>query len=507
MSRQALGALRKRRKKTQEENAGRKRRKKTQEENAGPQRPCDTKGVSMPAIGRIVGVLAVVLLGADAVAAERTMAELFGRPHTQELLMQMEVALARVQARRGIIPAAAADEIARTANLKDVPPQAVAEEFRKVGHPMVALLNVWARATKDGAGEWIHYGATTQDIFDTVYVMQTREAARMVIRDLRRLEEIMIGTARTHRATPMIGRTVGRHALPITFGMKVASWIAENRRNIERLKAWVARTDTGMLSGAVGSYAALGPNAFAIEAEVMKELGLGEPWPADWKGAKDMFADYGLILTVTAKTLGKIGQEIFLLQEDDTRELEDPSDAVGSSTMPHKVNPRFSRAVVQHSRVVPHQAEVLLDWMISIHERDQISNADTLGEISVTMDRQLKAAISLMEVLKVHPENMARNLNRTGGLIMAEHAMFLLGEKIGKHTAHEEVRLAARAAWERGTNLTDEIAKRPGLAKWVEELDLRNQLDPTKYLGLAPESVDRTIAAVQKARAAAGDAP
>jgi len=113
----------------------------------------------MSAIGRIVGVLAVVLLGADAAAAERTMAELFSRPHTQELLMRMEVALARVQARRGIIPPAAAAEIARTANLKDVPPAAVAEEFRKVGHPMVALLNVWARATKDGAGEWIHYGA------------------------------------------------------------------------------------------------------------------------------------------------------------------------------------------------------------------------------------------------------------------------------------------------------------------------------------------------------------
>jgi adenylosuccinate lyase len=217
-----------------------------------------------------------------------------------------------------------------------------------------------------------------------------------------------------------------------------------------------------------------------------------------------MFAEYGMILAVTAKTWGKIGQEIFLLQEDDTRELEDPSDAVGSSTMPHKVNPRFSRAVVQHSRVVPHQAQVLLDWMVSIHERDQISNADTLGEVSVSMDRLLKAAIGLMEVVKVHPDNMARNLDRTGGLIMAEHAMFLLGEKIGKHTAHEEVRLAARAAWENGTNLTDEIAKRPGLAKWVDALDLRNQLDPKKYLGLAPEVVDRTIAATRKARATDG---
>jgi adenylosuccinate lyase len=450
---------------------------------------------------RVVAALIVALMSFEAAAAEpRTMAELFGRPHTQELLMRMEVALARVQARRGIIPAAAAEEIARTANLESVPTAAVADEQRKVGHPLVALLNVWAKVAKDGAGEWIHYGATTQDIYDSVQVFQARRAAIRMINSMRDTEEAMMRLAEAHRATPMIGRTVGRHALPITFGLKVSTWIGENRRNIERLKSWLGRTNAGMLSGAVGSYAALGADAFAIEAEVSREFGLAEPWPADWKGSKDMFAEYGTLLAITAKTWGKIAQEIFILQGDDLREVEDPSDAVGSSTMPHKVNPNRSRTVVMLSRVVPHQAEILLDWMVSIHERDQISNADTIGEISLSADRLQQAAVGLVQNLKVHPENMRRNLGRTNGLIMAEHAMFLLGEKIGKHTAHEEVRLAARAAWEKGRSLVDEIAARPTLAKHAAELDLANQLDPAKYIGLAPEAVDRVVAATRRAR-------
>ena len=444
-----------------------------------------------------------LLVAAQSVQAQepRSMSELFGTAQTQQMLMQMEVALAKVQARHGIIPEAAAREIERTANVQMVTPAAVAEERRKVGHPLVALLNVWATVAQEGAGEWIHYGATTADIYDTVQVMQARRAAQMIIADLRRAEEAMLGLAQTHRATPMIGRTVGRHALPITFGLKVAVWLAENRRNIERLQGWLARTDAGMLSGAVGSYAALGPKAFVVEAEVSKELGLGEPWPADWKGSKDMFAEYGMLLALTAKTWGKIAQESFLLQGDDFRELEEASMAVGSSTMPHKVNPAHSRTVVQLSRQVPHQAEVLLDWMVSIHERDQISNSDTIGEISVTAERLTKAAVRLVETIKVNPENMRRNLGRTNGLIMAEHAMFLLGGKIGKHSAHEEVGAAAKAAWQNGTTLEAELAARPSVAKHVAELDLGRQLDPAGYIGLAPESVDRTIAAIRKARA------
>lgn len=342
-----------------------------------------------------------------------------------------------------------------------VPPAEVAAERAKVGNPMVALLNVWAKVTQGDAGEYIHYGPTTQDIFDTTELMQMRQAAALMIGQMRDLEASMLRIAKEHRATPMMGRTLGRHALPLTFGAKVASWAAENRRNIERLKGWVARSNTTMISGAVGSYASMGDTAFEVEAEVAKELGNAAPFTIDWKGSKDMHAEYGAILAIASKTLGKIGQEVFLLQGDDIRELEDPNPGVGSSTMPHKINPQYSIPMIKASRVIPQQAEVLQAWMMTIFERDQISNADMLEEISKTFDGQLRSANALMRNLKVHPENMARNLNRTQGLVMTEEAMFLPGKEVGKKTAHDEINLAARVSWEKGTPFTQEILARP----------------------------------------------
>src|SRR5690606_36097903 len=145
----------------------------------------------------------------------------------------------------------------------------------------------------------------------------------------------LVPLAHQHRATPMIGRTVGRHALPITFGLKVCSWISENRRSIERLQSWINRSNTGMLTGAVGSYAALGQDALALEKDVLHEFGVGDPLPVDWKGSRDMHAEFGGLAAIVASTWRRIAQEIFLLQSDDIRELEDPSPFVGSSTMPH----------------------------------------------------------------------------------------------------------------------------------------------------------------------------
>ena len=453
-----------------------------------------------------VAAFGMAALAAGIAHAQQSAADLFSRSSTQQMLMRMEVALAKVQARRGVIPKAAAEEIERTASIDFVLPQRVAEEQRRVGHPLVALINVWAKVTQGDAGEYLHFGATTQDIYDTVQLAQCRDAARLFIADLRAMEEWLLKLAQDHRATPMVGRTVGRHALPFTFGVKISSWLAENRRNIERLKGWIERSNTAMLSGAVGSYAALGADGFAVEAEVAREMGTGAPFPADWKGARDMYGEYGEILAINSKTLGRIGQEVFLLSGDDFGELEEPTANVGSSTMPHKVNPNYSRIMVQMSRVVPAQAQILLDWMISIYERDQISNADTLGDISIAMERSTKAAVALVNVLKVHPENMARNLERTRGLIMAEEAMFLLGEKIGKHTAHEEVRLAARSAWEKGTTLIEEIEARPQLAGPAQVLKLADRLDPKKYLGLSAQSTDRTIAFIKQARESDGPA-
>ena len=434
--------------------------------------------------------------------APKKMGDVFSKANSNQILLDIEAALARAQVKLGIIPQSAADEINRKANIKYLPEDELAKEEKKVGHPMVAIINVWAKHMDGNAGEFIHYGATTQDIYDTSYVIQLRTAAGLILNDMREIEAAMIDLAKKYRDTPMMGRTLGQHALPITFGMKVGVWIAENRRNMERLKDCMKRLNSGILKGAVGSYAGLGDKGFEVEALLMKELGLAAPDPADWHGVKDNFAEFGNVLSLIGMTFGKIGQEIFLLQSTDLGEVEErlPSTAVGSSTMPHKRNPSKSKTLVVLSREIRRHAEVILDWMVSIHERDQITSADQLAEICIKTDKLLKAAKPLLKDLIVYPEAMMENIHKTKGLIMSEKLMLVLGEKIGKHTAHEIVREVSMDAYKKKMTLKEAILARPDLAKHLKKEELDEIFDPIKYIGLAPQEVDRVIAATMKLR-------
>jgi adenylosuccinate lyase len=429
------------------------------------------------------------------------MRHLFAADTHQLLLMRIEVALVRVQARKGIIPASAAERIAESATLECVSLTAVEAARVRVGHPMVALLSVWNAALPDKSGEWLHFGATTQDIEDTALIMEARSAAALMRVRLKRIEQLLLDLAERYAATPMIGRTVGRHALPITFGLKVSRWAAENRRGIERIELWRKRHCMGMLSGAVGSYASMGPDAFTLEEAFLAELDLGEPWAADWKGSKDMFAEFGAALSILATTWRKIAQEVFLLQGDDFDELIEQSEMVGSSTMPHKRNPRHCRRVMTLARTIPRHSEILLDWMVSIFERDQMSNASSVADICIAFEDMLKAVEDMLVALEVQPDNMKRNLLRSGGLIMAEHAMFLLSGAVGKQTAHALVRQAALVAAKEGVSLVAAIGGIPELRQPGTKIDWAKELDPEKYLGLSIEATKRTVASLRQENA------
>ena len=428
--------------------------------------------------------------------------EIFTESQSTQFILDIEAALARAEAGLGVIPQRAADEITGKAQVKYISTKALAEETKKVDHPLVALINVWAKEMVGDAGEYIHFGATTMDIYDTMYILQLRASAKSMLKDMREIEDAMLDLARKHKSTPMIGRTLGQHALPITFGLKVGAWAAENRRNMERLKDWLKRTNTGILSGAVGTYAGLGEKGLEIEALTMKELGLAPPDAADWHGSRDKYAEFGNVMASIGMTFQKIGQEIFLLQSTDIGEVEEYEImAVGSSTMPHKRNPNQSRNLIILSRKIRRNAEVLLDWMVSIHERDQISSAGELKEICLNTDRLLKSAKSLLKNLVVKPDAMLANLGKTKGLIMAEEMMFVLGKKIGKHTAHEEVRQVAMEAFKKGVTFKEALLSHPEIARNLNQEELDSLLDPTKYIGLAPRAVDRLIEETQKFRA------
>jgi len=434
------------------------------------------------------------------------MDDIFGERATVATIMRIEAALARAQAGLGVIPAEAAAAIDRTARPEFAPAEAIAGNVQKVGHPLVALLAAWSDRLGDEAAAYLHYGATTPDIRLTTQVIQMRLAMQRYGERMLQIEGILMDMARTHRATPMMGRTVGRHALPITFGLKAATWMLENRRNLDRMQGWLRRTDTGVLAGAVGSYAALGDLGFEVECQTMAELGLGAPEPADWKGTRDKHAEWGCLIAVAAKSMARMAQDIFLMQGDDLAEVDEGNQEVGSSTMPHKSNPRKATAIIGLARQIAHESGVLLDWMVSIYERDQISNDSSLAAIAGNMDKLLQAATGLLAGLVVYPSNMDRNLGRTGGLIMAERVMFALGRHVGKHRAHALVREAAKRGREQGTGFRQALLDHAAIAPHLDAAQIDALLDHRTYLGLAPQAVDRALDDIARRRAQRPDA-
>lgn len=429
------------------------------------------------------------------------MESIFGERATVATIMQIEAALARAQAQLGIIPAQAAHEITQKAQVEYAPRDRIDAYIEQVGHPLVATLKAWSEQLSESSAAFLHFGATTPDIRLTMQILQMRAATRHVLAAAHVLEDHMLRLAQAYQTTPMMGRTVGRHALPISFGLKVSTWMLENRRNIARLFAWLERTDSGVLAGAVGTYAALGEQGFEVEALTMQELGLGPAEAADWKGTRDKHAEWGSLLAIMSKSLARMAQDIFLLQGDDFAELDEANQEVGSSTMPHKSNPRKATAIIGLSRQIAHESAVLLDWMVSIYERDQISNDSSLANLARNMDKLLQAAEGLLATLRVYPQNMERNLQRTGGLIMAERVMFALGPYVGKHKAHGLVHEAAKKVLRQETDFRSALMEQHEVADYLGEQQIEALLDHKTYLGLAPQAVQRAIEYVYACRA------
>lgn len=432
----------------------------------------------------------------------------FAPAHALELAMKVEGAIASAQADYDIIPRAAADEIAAKASGEYAAPADVAKEYTIVRHQMVALLNVWRRSLSPQARDALHEGVTTVDVYDTVLVLQLLEASDAMLSDMRAQEQDMICLAAQYKDTPMIGRTLGQHALPITFGKKVAVWIAGNRRNMERLYEVRARLKTsGVLKGAVGTHVGLGPHGVEVEQRVSELLGLGPPEPADWRPARDVFAEYAQVLALIAKSNAAIGGEVFRLQETDTGEVYERrvGTAVGSSTMPHKQNPRLSGTLVYSGRTIPALASVLLDDVESIFERDNTAGSHgTLKDISIETAEMLKNSQALIRSLEPDPARMRENLNRTGGLILSQRVVLALGEVMSREEAEEKVREISIRVANEGGSFRDELLADPVVGPHLKG-QIDELLNPETYLGLASVQVDRTIDWVAGKRAARGE--
>ena len=455
--------------------------------------------------GMMKNLLSVLLIFSMSVVTDeiKDIAYIYSYDNTNQIVMNIEAALARAQASQGIIPEWAAEEITKKAEVRYMPKTEVDAENEFVRHRLVSRLNVWKRSLDNGAEEYLHYGATTVDIFDTVLVLQIKASLGILIDDLIEIENLLLKLTKDNIETYMAGRTIGQHALPITFGKKTSTWLAENRRNIERLKAVEEKINRSViLKGAVGTYLGLGPKGIETELLMSQELGLGTPYIADWHGVRDVFAEYALTLALISKSFGRIGDELTLLQMTEIGEtLENLGfKAIGSSTMPHKKNPRGPGNLVNFSRIIPRQSEIILDDMVNSFERDQPRSDETLKDISITAELMTNTAIRLLNELEVNKDVMRKNLNITNGLILSQRVTYFLADIIGKDTAESMIHDIAMKAIAENISLSDAIKNDKIASQYFTDQDLKNLLDPETYIGLAIEQVEIIINQIESNR-------
>jgi len=409
-----------------------------------------------------------------------------------------EAALALEQAELGIIPRAAAQDIAAKAKVGNVDIEAIAAEIRRIKHPLVPALKAVEKLCRDGHGEYIHFGPTTQDALDTGTMLQIKDAHAIYLRDMKAIGNALYQLAAAHKATPMAGRSHGVQALPITFGHKAAIWLSEMGRNYQRMKQLEPRMFVGGMVGAVGTQASYGPQAPELERRLMKRLGLGVA-DINWQPARDRFAEYVCVLAIIGQTLGKIANEIINLEHTEIGELFEPfsEGKVGSSTMPHKRNPSSCEAAVAVSRALRYNATYMLECMVIEHERD---GSAWRGEWKAIPESCLMAGglLAMMKYvlsgLSVDVPRMRSNLDLLGGFLLSERVMFALSEKVGKQTAHELVYDASMHGIEHGIRFEQALLRNARVAAALPAEELRRLLDPTTYVGLAPQIVDKVLA-------------
>jgi adenylosuccinate lyase len=429
--------------------------------------------------------------------ASRAIAEIFSDRNRVQKWFDVEAALAQAEAELGVIPDWAAAEITRKAQAERVDLAALGADVSQVSHVLVPAIRALQALCEAGAGEYVHYGATTQDVVDTGFVLQLREAWALLMRDLAAVREILVDHARRHRGTLMAGRTHAQQALPITFGYKVAVWVDEIDRHLERAAEAERRVFVGSMAGAVGTMAAFGALGPEVQARTLGRLGLGVPRIC-WHAARDRVAEVACLLVQVAATLGKIANEVVNLQRSEVDELREPFHLgkVGSSTMPHKRNPSTSELVVALARLVRGTLVPLTDALFQEHERDATCwrvEWAALPEACVYTGAILAHMRRVLEGLEVRPDRMAENLRRLGGLMLSERVMLALGAAIGKQAAHEVVYAIAMRAQEEHLPFADALAGDPRVAPHLDRDAIAALLDPGAYAGLAAELVDAVV--------------
>jgi 3-carboxy-cis,cis-muconate cycloisomerase len=412
--------------------------------------------------------------------------------------LDFEAALARAQARLGIIPKEAAEEIVKHCNVAEIDFAKLKTQTERIGYPVLPVVQQLVALCRDGLGEWCHWGATTQDITDSATVMQIREGLNLVEADLNGICDALAGLARKYRDTPMAGRSNLQQAVPITFGYKMATVLAAFERHKQRLKELRTRVLVGEFGGAAGTLSSLAGRGLETQAELMKELNLGQPAIA-WHTVRDTIAEVGCFLGLVTGTCGKIAFDIKLMMQTEVEEVYEPfhEGRGSSSTMPQKRNPISSVYITALTSVVRQQTAALLDAMVEDHERAtgpwEIEWI-VLPEIFCLSAGALAQTLFVLTGLQVDEKKMRANLDLTKGLIVSEAVMMGLGPYLGRQYAHDLVYDVCRKVVATGRPLFDLLAENEEITKHLDRAALTKLCDPANYLGEAGAMVDRVLA-------------
>ena len=409
--------------------------------------------------------------------------------------LDFEAALARVEARHGLVPQEAADEITAKAEVANLDLDQLAEDIRRAVHPVMPFVRAFAAVCDDGHGEYVHWGTTTQDVTDTGLVLRLQQADVVIRRDLEALVAALRDRAIEHRDTPMAGRTHAQHAVPITLGYKLAVWVDELQRHQQHLEALAPEVFVGQFGGATGTLASLGPVGLEVRRDLMAELGLGEP-TISWHVARDRVAHHSFLLTLVASAIERLAIEVVNLQRDEIGEVLEPFHAgkVGSSTMPHKRNPAMSESLVTLGEMVKSDARTALGSLNNLHERDKAIfalEADYVPRVCRHTHRMIQLATTIVRGMTVDEERMRRNLAASNGQLFSERVMMALAGRVGRQTAHDVVYEASMAAFEAGEHLRDALARDPHVASHLTAAELDALFDLGEINQVAGVFVDR----------------
>ncbi|EZQ01383.1 3-carboxy-cis,cis-muconate cycloisomerase [Acinetobacter sp. Ver3] len=422
-------------------------------------------------------------------------------------MLRAEVALAQAQAEVGVIPLIAAETIQRVAEQEIhsiINFDHLAQSSGLAGNIAIPFVKQFTAAVKkinEDASRYVHWGATSQDIIDTAFMLQAQDALQLIEKQLIQAIQATKKLTIQYRDQVMIGRTWLQQGLPLTFGHKTARWLSSLDRDLKRVQQLQQHVLTAQLGGAVGTLASLTEYGSAVVSSYAQKLGLNTP-VCTWHGERDRVAEIAHVLATITGNLGKMARDWSLMMQTEIAEVFEPSGAGrgGSSTMPHKRNPVAAASILAAANRVPALMSSIYQSLVQEHERSLGAwHAEWLAlpELFQLTAGSLSRAIDVFTGLEVDPENMFRNLECTQGLIMAEALMMSLAPQMGRLNAHHLVEAACKQAVAEQRHLLDVVQNNPEILAIFDLDQLRQIFNPQHYLGNTQAQIDAVLESVQ----------